>query len=125
MEALASWSLRKISEFDAQNLSNTAWSFAKSSVRQAPCVPSHGLPQEPLLVAMSRSAEGLTGVRELVSLAWALATLRFQSPLPTVVPREPLDLANAAWAYGILELELAPLELAARARASDDPMILI
>ena len=118
MEALASWSVRKISDFDPQNLSNTAWSSAKSSVRQEPGVPSDGVvAQEPLLMAMSKSAQGLRGARELASLAWALATLRFQTPLPTVVPSEPLDLANAAWAYGILELEVAPLELATRARA--------
>lgn len=98
LDSLAVAGVRRVAAFDAQNLSNMAWAYAKMSVSQ-----------EPLLDAISAEVCRRTlGPRELANLAWCFATLRrCHAPLFAVLAAaaatlpswKALDLANAAWAF--------------------------
>ena len=61
--ALASVAERRVGDFDAQELANTAWAFAKTEQSDAP-----------LFVALARVAERRMGdfsAQELANTAWA------------------------------------------------------
>ena len=106
-EALSEESLRHVGDFKPQEISNTAWAFAKAE---------HQAPE--LFAAIA--AEVLTrrladfNLQGIVNIAWAFAKVEDQAPklfaaiaaeVPTrrLADFKPQDIANTAWAFAKVE----------------------
>lgn len=70
MNALSSSAIRSISQFDAKNLANTSWSFAKLVVFVQPL-------REAIAAQAIRKITDLQG-QEYSNIAWSFSSLLFQ-----------------------------------------------
>ena len=102
-DAIAAESKPRLSEFNPQELANTAWAFATAGV------PAPELFDE--IAAESKPRLSEFNPQELTSTAWAFATAGVPAPelfdeiatasKPRLKKFNPQDLANTAWAFAV------------------------
>lgn len=68
LDAISSRALQ-IHEYDAQDIAQTAWAFAKFAIKDCPMLES--------LAAASLRTISLAGPRDIAGMAWSFATLAY------------------------------------------------
>jgi len=104
MDSISSEVISRLSEFVAQNLSNTAWAYSALGVRD-----------EPLLESLAAQAiASITALRErdIAAIAWSFATIGLPNTTlldalaaqssSRITEFEPRSLANLAWSFSTL-----------------------